>query len=334
MRLSLPSKVKTTKQAARLLRHALRFTKARCIMPALLAGSLGSMTGSANAEVTIKSVEYNGWKEAVQMSNGTVEVVIVPQIGRIMRYGYAGGPNMLWNNPDLAGKTTDFASPGKDWLNYGGDKVWPSPQERWGWPPDRVLDSGVQAVKTLPNHHVLLTGQTGEKITVQFRREIALDPTGTGVTLTNTLVNMGPKDVDWGIWEVAQIDNPTEARLTLNKQGHFPTGYYVFGEDPLAPDVFQQTPTQLLLKRSATRSAKVGGDAPGGQLEALISGVTFTFSARYEPGAAYPDKGCAQEIYTSPDPAKYVELELLSPMKPLKPQASRQFITHWSLSKP
>ena len=321
-------------QRMEIFRHLLRLVWFKYTFASLLAGSmLLHLPLNVNAEVTVKTIVYNGWKDAVQMSNGTVEVVIVPQIGRIMRYGYAGGPNVLWNNPDLAGKTTDLTSANKDWQNYGGDKLWPAPQERWGWPPDRLLDSAPQSVKTLANHHVLLTGQTGEKISVQFRREIALDPTGTGVTLTNTLVNMGTKDVDWGVWEVAQIDNPTEARLLLNKHGHFPIGYNVFGEDPLAPETFQQTDTQLILKRSATRSAKVGSDAPGGQLEAVSNGVKFTFSARYEPGATYPDKGCAQEIYTNPDPGKYVELELLGPMKPLKPQAARQFITHWSLSK-
>ena len=300
----------------------------------LLASLLLLAWQSAQGAVVVKAITYSGWKDAVQMSNGTVEVVIVPQIGRIMRYGLADGPNILWNNPDLLGKITDMNSASKDWLNYGGDKLWPAPQERWGWPPERALDSGPQTIKILPNHHVLMTGVAVEKLGVQFRREIALDPTGTGVTLTNTLVNVSTKDVDWGIWEVAQTDDPTETRIALNKTGHFPTGYYVFGADPLAPDAFSLTETQLVMKRSPTRSAKVGGDAPGGQLEALIGGMKFAFSARVEPNALYPDTGCAQEIYTNPDPAKYVELEQLGPLKTLKPGASRPFVTHWSLTKP
>ena len=115
----------------------------------LLGGMLLTILHSAQAAVTVKTVTYNGWKGAVQMSNGTVEIVIVPQIGRIMRYGFVGGPNMLWNNIALAGKTTDLASASKDWNNYGGDKLWPAPQDRWAWPPDRVLDSAPQTVKKL-----------------------------------------------------------------------------------------------------------------------------------------------------------------------------------------
>ncbi len=101
---------------------------------------------------------YNGWKNATQIANGTVEVVVVPQIGRIMRYGFTGNANVLWNNTTLNGKVTDLNAPGKDWINYGGDKLWPAPQERWGWPPDRTLDSAPHTLKVLPNHHLLMTG--------------------------------------------------------------------------------------------------------------------------------------------------------------------------------
>ena len=299
----------------------------------LIGGLLLTLLHSAQAAVTVKTVMYNGWKGAVQMSNGTVEVVVVPQIGRIMRYGFAGGPNVLWNNAALAGKTTDLASAGKDWNNYGGDKLWPAPQDRWGWPPDRTLDSAPQTIQKLPNGHLLLTGQASKALGIQFRREIALEATGTAVTLTNTLVNTGTEDVDWAIWEVAQIDDPVEARLSLNKQGHFPTGYRVWGDDPLQPEQFEQTETQLIMKRSPKTSAKVGADAPNGQLEALVGTVKFTFSAPYEIGATYSDQGCAQQIYTNPDPAKYMEMELLGPILPLKPKGTRKFVTHWSLTK-
>jgi hypothetical protein len=299
----------------------------------LLGGVLLTMLHNAQAAVTVKTITYNGWKGAVQLSNGTVEVVIVPQIGRIMRYGFVGGPNVLWNNAALSGKTTDLTSASKDWNNYGGDKLWPAPQDRWGWPPDRTLDSAPQTVKKLANGHLLMTGQASKAAGIQFRREIALDPTGAVVTLTNTLINTGMEDVDWAIWEVAQIDDPTEARLMLNKQGHFPTGYRVWGDDPLQSDQFEQTETQLIMKRSPKISAKVGADAPNGQIEALVSGIKFTFSAPYETGATYSDQGCAQQIYTNPDPAKYVEMELLGPLSPLKPKSARKFVTHWNLGK-
>ena len=36
-------------------------------------------------------------------------------------------------------------------------------------------------------------------------------------------------------------------------------------------------------------------------------------------GAEYPDRGASAEVYTNPDPKKYVELEMLGPLSLLKP---------------
>ena len=139
-------------------------------------GRVADRGGAAQAAVTVSQGEYHGWTGAYRLSNGTVDLVFVPQIGRIMRYGYVGERNVLWENPALAGKTTDLSRPVNDWQNYGGDKLWPAPQSVWGWPPDPVSDSGPQTVKVLPNRHLLMTGPESRKYGVRFQREIALDP--------------------------------------------------------------------------------------------------------------------------------------------------------------
>ena len=36
------------------------------------------------------------------------------------------------------------------------------------------------------------------------------------------------------------------------------------------------------------------------------------------PNAEYPDNGSSAEVYTNPDPAKYIELEMLGPLKEMK----------------
>src|ERR1043165_8928211 len=90
---------------------------------------------------TLEFADYHGWKNCAVLSNGKFEVIYVPQIGRIMRYGRIGGPNMLWENPKYFGKTVDLKNPGKDWTNFGGDKLWSAPQDRWGWPPDPRIDA-------------------------------------------------------------------------------------------------------------------------------------------------------------------------------------------------
>src|ERR1041384_218159 len=83
---------------------------------------------------------YHGWTNSILVSNGRVEAVIVPAIGRVMQFRFAGeedGP--FWENSAMTGKAPDPAA--TEWGNFGGDKTWPAPQSDWpkttprAWPP-------------------------------------------------------------------------------------------------------------------------------------------------------------------------------------------------------
>jgi hypothetical protein len=288
--------------------------------------------GAASAAVTVSQTDYNGWTGAYRLTNGTVELIFVPQIGRIMRYGYLGGPNILWNNPDMAGKAADADDAAKNWPNFGGDKLWPAPQDRWGWPPDPTLDHAPPTVKVLPNHHLLLTGQPSRKVGVQFTREIALAETGSEVTLKNTMRNVSDQKQIWGVWEIFQANDPTLVRLSRNRNGHFATGYYNFNKE--LPSTADMAMDAVLLNRDPKASYKLGSDAERNDLQATVQGQIFDISAQYEPGQPYPDHGCSQEVYSNPDPLNYMELEMLAPVHTLAAGRSTTFVTHWSLKKP
>jgi hypothetical protein len=317
------------------------------LLIALFMGSLMMALG----DVTCVKVTYNNWKDAYQLSNGAVELVYVPQIGRVMRYAFIGGTNVLWNNPALFGQTTDLAKPGTDWINYGGDKLWPAPQSNWSWPPDPILESSEQLVTVTRDNHLLVEGHTSGKYGIRFLREISLDETGTGVTFKNTMLNARKRAqspatpqaektslptadrVTWGLWQITQVDSPSEARLLINTKGHFPTGYYTFKDSAPVAGAITVTPTNVKLRRDPVKSAKIGGDSPQGYLEADVHNITFRVSARVETGKTYPDDGCAQEIWSNTDPLPYMELELLGPIHTLEPGKSAVFTTRWSLTR-
>src|SRR4051812_45720093 len=44
----------------------------------------------------ISRATYRG-SEAIRLTDGRTEAIIVPSIGRLMRYGLVGGENWLWN---------------------------------------------------------------------------------------------------------------------------------------------------------------------------------------------------------------------------------------------
>lgn len=288
--------------------------------------------GRCQAEVKVQRINYQGWAGAYRLYNRTVELVYVPQIGRISRYAYLGGKNALWENPKLLGKTPDPKNLGKDWVNYGGDKLWPAPQAKWGWPPDPLLDRGGATVQILSGNRLLVTNRDSKKHGIRFSREITLDPVGTGVTLKNTLTNTSDQDVEWSVWEVAQMREPETLHLPIHKGGKFPAGYYTFKDAAPYPGMFRIVGDEGLLTRHPKKSCKLGADSPKGALSADKEGVRFTISAAYEPGQNYPDDGCAQEIWCNPDPDKYAELEILSPIQFVQPGDSYSFKTRWRLT--
>src|SRR5207245_1727408 len=79
----------------------MRFAPVTAILSILAAGT-------AAAQVSVEKVNYKGWSESYRVRNSACELVIVPQVTRVMSFALAsggGGKNVLWENPELAGKT-------------------------------------------------------------------------------------------------------------------------------------------------------------------------------------------------------------------------------------
>ena len=101
---------------------------------------------------SVGAMEYKGWN-AVQIVNGGVKIILVPQLGgRVMQVEFQGH-EYLFVNPRYAGKYISPEQAKGDWINYGGDKIWPMPegsQDEEHWVLESgVLDDGVYTAKTL-----------------------------------------------------------------------------------------------------------------------------------------------------------------------------------------
>src|SRR2546430_1617960 len=76
-----------------------------------------------------RKLSYRGWSDSLVLSNGKVEAVVVPAVGRVMQFRFVGEDDIFWENASLQGKSANPAS--QEWNNFGGDKTWPSPQADW-----------------------------------------------------------------------------------------------------------------------------------------------------------------------------------------------------------
>jgi hypothetical protein len=292
-------------------------------------------------------IDYKGWDGAVELTNGDVRVVVVPAIGRIMHYGYAGGTNLLWENAALLGRTLPEGDVLKEhaeavWANFGGDRIWPTEERLFPLlngrvrPPDHWID-GQPWTTTLGDRGVTISSPVSAYCGARVVREIRLAERGTRLEIRERMekVRLAQRrehePVPLTLWSLTQIRPPDEALISLSAASVFPERYLAYRWS----DVPDNDPTGHFLRQSdhgvfrvdPKYPQKVGADAP--RWVAAISGRTVIGEVfRYEPGRAYPDGGTSATIFTSPE---LTELECLSPLAPLAVGEAIEHAVAWEL---
>jgi hypothetical protein len=278
--------------------------------------------------LTVDRVDYHGWVGCYRLTNGDVELVYVPQVGRIMRYAFVGARNVLWENSLLAGRSV---KPGQTprWANYGGDKVWPAPQSVWNWPPDSILDGSPYEV-AVDGDTLLVTGQASPKAGVMFKRRISMSSHGTGVTIIDSMTNTSAKEQELAVWENAQVNDPDEVTVPLEKTPEMPLGWAPYDDKPVPPEFADIRAGKLVAHRNPKAGFKLGSASSKGWLSARAGQTAFTMQARKQPGG-YPDGGKFLQLYGNANPDKYMELEITGPLTKLRPGQTVDLEIHWRL---
>lgn len=297
----------------------------------------------------VRTIEYRGWKDSVEIVNAECRVVVVPAVGRILHYGFRDGENLLWENPALSGnrlpdpESADF-SDATEWLNFGGDKVWPMEQTRWpavngrAWPPDPWFDGAPHEVR-LTDDGCVITGPVSRFNGGRSVREIGLAASGTALSIRQRIEKIRPVPSEAGRplrftnWNVTQIRKPE--RILFPADPRDPSGSwfhdYVF-EGESASGCLGKRPAACgetgVFTPDPVRSLKIGADTDG-WLAGLAGEALIVERFARVPGAAYPDGGLTIAAYSCPD---YAELEIMSPMTPLGPGQSLVFDIAWELA--
>ena len=267
--------------------------------------------------VTVSKITYHGWPDSFLLSNGVVEAVVVPAVGRVMQFRFAGEEGVFWENPALAGKTADPSA--KEWANFGGDKSWPQPQPDWqkmigrGWPPPATFDS-TPLTAALKGEAVELESPVDPAYGIRVRRHIELDPKQPVLKITTTYEKMTGGPVKTGIGVITQLRDPDRAIMLLPEKPLFPKGYVLLNFDP--PAGVRLEKGLLSVERSHTARSQIGSDA--GTLEWFGEKYVLRIDSPRVDGAEYPNQGSSTVIYTNSDPDAYVELETFSPLSTMK----------------
>jgi hypothetical protein len=311
---------------------------------------------------------YRGW-DSVALTNSLIEVQIVPQIGgRVIQFKL-GNFEFLWVNPQLAGKQPPPSGlgPKGEWLNYGGDKLWPAPQgwgggDQWPGPPDGVLDGGqyeasvVEASGT--SAAIKLTSPEEKRSGIRFSRIIRTSDGAAHVSFDSTMKNIDTKPHRWGIWQVTQINACNRAGEGYNKEircwspvnpaSIYPRGYHVLFGSADNPSFGVDPATKMFSANYRRIVGKVGLDNSAGWAAVVDGTAGYVFVERFThfPDKKYPDQASVEfwlngagrivagdkAIDIKDDPVEtphYIESEILSPFAELRPGESYSFRLDW-----
>ena len=303
---------------------------------------------------------YEGWK-SLSIKNNWLSLHILPELGgRIIQIDLDGF-DFLFVNPSLAGKEPDSARLGRNgaWLNFGGEKIWPAPQgwdtpEQWPGPPDPVIDSGIYTFDPSGAQEdanaVTLTSPVDSRTGLQIVKKVTLSKIRSEIIVNATFINTGNIKRKWSVWPVIQMNTGREDLLyryqvicPVNTESIFKDGFKVIHG-------LVNNPQNRLDENGNLRIdymylvGKVGLDSDSGWVGFCdrIAGKVFVAMAQYQPEENYPDNNSVQiwsqgkgMIYSRNKISgfiddrilnpPYMEIELLSPLKEIRPGESLTF---------
>ncbi|MFP3903029.1 MAG: hypothetical protein ACLFWB_02185 [Armatimonadota bacterium] len=303
-----------------------------------------SMSESAG-KATVNEITFQGW-QAVELTNGLVTVVAVPEIGgRIMDYRIEG-QTLLWVNPAEAGSKYTAAGDESQrrFHDFGGMRVFPAPVEDWDGPADPVGSSLTGGNWT---HEIL--SRRGRKVEVELKSPADKAHTGLQITRTlrlyadtthlqvvETFENVGDRTVNWAIQSAAQSPagaategeeaaaDSAKAYLPLNPDSAHKRRFVYFSESGLRQ--FEPIDDNALLEITYQgREGFIGADSMEGWVAYVNGPSNYALVQRFSPNKLenYPNEGSTVTVKTSKSPA-YLQTELSSPIYEIVPGDSVQ----------
>lgn len=271
---------------------------------------------SPNGRVGTTRTDYRGWRDSYLLCNGSVEAVVVPLIGRIMQFRLCGEQRgVLWTNDALEGRLADPES--LEWMNFGGDKAWPAPQSDWekmtrrAWPPPAGFDS-IPFEARVDQGAVILTSAVDPDYGIQVVRRIQLNPSRPAMVVGTEYHKVKGAPVRLAVWVITQLHDPERIFVLLPEKSSFDTKFkQLVGP---APRDLRIDGKLLSLARNPEQCTKIGTE--GRRVLWMSRDHALCIENTDVPGE-YPDGGSKTEIYTNPDPMRYVEIETIGPLATL-----------------
>ena len=300
--------------------------------------------------IIIKNKTYKGWEKSIEISNSEIKIIVVPETGRILHFGFLDGENIFYENQEFEGvefssgeyykKESNIQAP-----DVGGNRVLPCSEEYFHLltgsrhVPDPFINASSYTISCIENG-VILESPISKLLGVQIKRTITISEKGTGVNIEQELVKKIPaqnqeiEKIPLTIWSLSKIKTPNISYLPIQENSIFKNGFMV----PVWPDAKNNAISNIALKSSLLEikssenlPQKVGADAKK-WVASFIDKQVFVeqFNFDTELKNTYPDHGTSVTIFGN---NLFTELECLSPEKTLIIGEKITYDLYWSLQK-
>lgn len=281
------------------------------------------------SHLKVESINYHGWQGSYLLTNGLVEVGVVPAISRVMQFRFAACERgVFWENRALDGMLGQ--SEGK-WRNFGGDKAWPAPQENWhritgrAWPPPTTFDFA-GSEPCIDEQGLLLASPVDKQYGLQICRHIALKPGLPVMEITSWFRKVSGPSLAIGSWVITQLRDPGRVFALLPESINANSAYrQLTGPAPL--DV-NSNGRLLSFVRHPAHNLKIA--MKGNSLAWMDDEYVLRIDAFASPSTS---NACSTSVYTNMDPLQYVELESEGPITELAPGDTLELTNTYTLAR-
>ena len=281
--------------------------------------------------IVIKTVQYQGIEECVEISNGAATVIVSTAFGpRVLSYLLDGGENVFGWHPEAA-VNTELGT----WKPYGGHRLWLAPENM---PRSYSPDNDPLEWMQLSELSARFVQKADIAIGIEKQMTVTLGEDGSSVIVDHRITNVGDETTA-SAWALT-IMRPGGTAVVPNE----PLAGY--GPDTLLParsmalwsytDLtdprwsFDMDAIRLRVDESLGHPQKFGVLNKQGWAAYEVAGFRFTKRFEHFDSAIYPDMNSNTEIYTA---GGFVEVETLSPLRALAPGEAIEHRETWELNR-
>lgn len=285
-------------------------------------------------KVNHEQINYKKFGKCLKIFTEKIEVIVTLDIGpRVISYRRTNGENIFWedehdllflNNEDM----DNMFYKGATWHGYGGHRLWRAPESFSTYYPDNFpvtyyIENNVYVFK----QKIQPYNEIQEAIKLSF-----ID--NETVVFEGIIKNKSKQVKELSCWSISMckgpgieiVELPNEPTSFIPQRHYSLWGFGALNNDSRA--FYGDNYYSLRVDHSKEDAYKAGMKVTNGKVVYIVGNDIFIKSLPPFLKEIYPDNNVNYETYTK---KWYLEMESLSPLKRLQPEASLSHKEIWNL---